>query len=154
MYISQKNYNITDRADEEKQNYRLVVILPSNLENPRYMPRFEQLIRECVRETAHKNWEVSVLNYKDTDRTPKNNYISIYYADAIVVECSDKKPNVFYMLGLAHASGRPVCACYQNRADVEIPFNVHGRQSMTYSISNMESQAVFKKDFKEWLNKV
>lgn len=155
MYISQKNYKITGRINEESQSYKLVVILPSDNDGSRHMERFEELINECAAcENVNKKWEVIVLNHKNVDRTPEKNYISIYYADAIVIECSKKKPNIFYMLGLAHASGRPVCACYLDSDDIEIPFNVHGRQSMTYSINSSKSQNVFKEDFIGWLNKL
>ena len=153
MYILQKVYNeITPSEDA----YTAVLILPST--PPNEMTRFAQLVQSVFKalneeSRDNKSWVLKVLNQNEQDRSPESNYSCIYNADIVIAECSEKKPNVFYMIGIAHAVGRPVCSCYKIVADqkADIPFNVYGRQSMMYSLSTIGHQKDFKKHLTEWI---
>lgn len=159
MYIFQKNFCFDDIMKKQEPGRRLVVILPSQKEKK--IGRLKQLIRECVKELNKETgdsekWRILFLNHEDPSRTPDKNYALIYLADAVIAECTDNKENVFYLMGLAHACGRPVCACYEvdEGKHVEIPFNVHGRQSLKYSLKAIEKQQKMKTHLKEWLAKL
>lgn len=153
MYILQKN----NKTIMNPKNAKLlaVIIVPSTLHSKRFIQIVKNVIECSNRDSPEPKWDIRVLNQNLEDRSPSLNYITIYNADIIIAECSDKKPNVFYMIGLAHAFGRPVCSCYKiiPGKNVDIPFNVHGRQSLTYSLSTMEHQKKFMNNIKEWIKK-
>ena len=155
MYVLQKK----QKTVFVPKSTRLVVavITPSTPHNE--IVRFTQIVREVIelinRDFAEPKWDITVLSQVSGERSPSLNYSSIYNADIIIAECSEKKPNVFYMIGLAHAFGRPVCSCYKVKPgqNADIPFNVHGRQSLTYSLTTTGLQKEFKNNLKEWIKK-
>ena len=156
MYIFQRTYkNCESIADGESNSRKLVVILPSAPQAE--MQRFVQIISQCIHKINAKatgaKWQVVALSSKDGARTPLHNYDAVYQADLVIAECTDKKPNVFYLVGLAHALGRSVCSCYRlvGSGDVDIPFNVQGRQSMTYSLSTIPQQIELENRLIEWI---
>ena len=155
MYLLQKNYETI--VVPQKSHLVVVAILPSSPDKD--INRFKQLIQEVIRNINQKSkepkWELKILSQDTEDRSPSQNYSTIYGADIVIAECSEKKANVFYMVGLAHAFGRPVCSCYREKLGqrVDIPFNVHGRQSLTYSISTVSKQKAFQNKLKEWIKK-
>lgn len=154
MYFLQKIYKekIDIKSDEK---HTVVVILPSTPKNK--MIRFEELIKEVIAkincDLENGVWEYKVLSWKLINRSPIDNYKYIYNSDVVIAECTEKKPNVFYMIGLAHALGRPVCLCYRtnNEQPIDIPFNVYGRQSLTYSLSTIGFQKELQLKLKRWL---
>lgn len=154
MYIFQKTYQ--DLSIKEK-DLSVVLLLPSSAQQE--MVRFSQIVENAIREinkTRTRNlWSLRILSHNTNDRSPANNFSEIYNAKVIIAECSEKKPNVFYMLGLAHAVGTPVCSCYRLARDhnIDIPFNVHGRQSLTYSLVTTKYQQELKNQLIEWILK-
>lgn len=158
MYVMQRNYTDIDRlktAGASAENKRTIVVIVSRSGAERKADRFKSIIEESVaavnEETLKKTpWEVRFLDNTDPQRTPADNYMAIYEASLVIAECTGKKKNVFYMLGLAHAMGRPVCACYADEG-ADIPFNVHGRQSMSYSTRTTDLQRDFGRKIKEWV---
>lgn len=156
MYIFQRTYKDYDNLKSvNSEPHTLVLILPSTPQAE--MVRFAQIVQTCVKKinisAPQKNWEVQILNCRNENRSPNYNYDVIYKADIVIAECSDKKPNVFYLLGLSHAIGRDVCSCYKtvDGGSVDIPFNVHGRQSMTYSLATISQQKEFESKLTEWI---
>lgn len=155
MYVLQKNYEVTSNSEV---NRRLVVVItPSDPHQE--ITRFIQLAREVVKdindETKGEKWKIQVLNQSDEERSPASNFNAIYDSEVIIAECTEKKPNIFYMIGLAHALGRHVCSCYKVKdgEKADIPFNVQGRQSLTYSISTTRNQKEFRYELKDWIKK-
>lgn len=57
----------------------------------------------------------------------------IYNADIIICDCTEKNPNVFYELGLAHALGKKVI-CITQSAD-DIPFDIKQIRYIKYEYS-------------------
>lgn len=154
MYIFQKTYtNIKMKSNE----LSIVLLMPS--EPQQLMNRFAELVKSAIEELNNDEtpavWSLNILSKIPADRSPNNNYSAIYNADLLIAECTEKKPNVFYMLGIAHATGIPVCSCYRKRnkddRTVDIPFNVHGRQSLAYSLADGEKQDFFKKELVKWI---
>lgn len=60
---------------------------------------------------------------------------SIQMADLILCEMSDRNPNVFYELGLAHAIGKP--AILVSNTEKDIPFDVQHIRSIIYDSSEL-----------------
>ncbi len=154
MYVIQKTYN--KKNIELSNNRNIVVVVPSasSLE----IKKFNELVREAVNEYNNDNekYELIFLNNSDTERSAEKNFEKIYNATIVIAECTEKKPNVFYLLGIAHSIGKPVCSCYKIKNDsvLDIPFNVHGRQSVTYTLKTMSLQKEFKEKLKEWISMI
>ena len=153
MYIFQKNYGQNEIPEKEK--LLAVVITPST---PKQMiTRFQQIVKETFEKINNNSpdhkWELRFLNKDYGSRTANSNYSSIYYSNVIIAECTEQKPNIFYLIGLAHACGKPVCSCYMisGGKKANIPFNVHGRQNLIYSINTVDKQHKFSDNLKDWI---
>lgn len=157
MYIFQKNYQKLENLQFSDKPRRIaVVIVPSEPRNN--IAKFLQLVQKSInavneQRDASNKLEMKILSRKHGQKNAWDNYIAIYEADFIIAECTDQKANVFYMLGLAHAAGRSVCACYREKKEEtpKIPFNVQGRQSMTYNLKDMPHQEKFVGGLTKWI---
>jgi len=58
---------------------------------------------------------------------------AIVNCGALIADCTDRNPNVFYELGLAHTVGKPVILISQRNEDV--PFDVHYIRFISYVLS-------------------
>jgi hypothetical protein len=54
----------------------------------------------------------------------------IWGARAIIADCTDRNPNVFYEIGIAHTIGRPLILITQKREDV--PFDLQAIRYIQY----------------------
>jgi hypothetical protein len=68
---------------------------------------------------------------------------SIYEADIILCEMSERNPNVFYELGLAHAIGKP--AILIARKEDDIPFDLRHIRTVIYDVSLLDWKKKLKK---------
>ncbi len=68
---------------------------------------------------------------------------SIYEADIILCEMSERNPNVFYELGLAHAIGKP--AILVARKEDDIPFDLRHIRTVIYDVSSLDWKKKLKK---------
>lgn len=57
----------------------------------------------------------------------------IFFAGAIIADCTGRNPNVFYEIGLAHVLGKPVVLITQNPDDV--PFDIRHIQFIQYTFT-------------------
>jgi hypothetical protein len=57
----------------------------------------------------------------------------IFFARAIIADCTGRNPNVFYEIGLAHVLGKPVVQITQNADDV--PFDVRHIRFIQYTFT-------------------
>lgn len=76
----------------------------------------------------------------------------IKYADIILCDTTDKNPNVFYELGLAHSIGKPVILVSQNMDD--IPFDLRHLRILFYSTDIVKWDEKLKDDIKKAISKV
>jgi hypothetical protein len=58
---------------------------------------------------------------------------AIYHAKVCIADCTDRNPNVFYEIGIAHTLGRPCILIAQSIAD--IPFDLRHRRVIVYSFT-------------------
>ena len=165
MYIIQKTYKQCDKFEnKEKNSLKVALVLPST-EPPLIITHFRRMVQECIDKindeirSGEPELEVMILNHNTKERSPIYNYNAIYRSDVVITECTEHKPNIFYLLGIAHAIGKPVCCCYNRATGTDkiaddIPFNVHGRQSLVYDTEFTDKQDKFKKDIIDWLCEV
>ena len=57
----------------------------------------------------------------------------IFFARAVIADCTGRNPNVFYEIGLAHVLGKPVILITQNADDV--PFDVRHIRFIHYTFT-------------------
>lgn len=69
---------------------------------------------------------------------------SIKRADLVLCEMSEKNPNVFYELGMAHAIGKPAILVSQSEED--IPFDLRRIRVVLYNYRNAGWEAKLRKD--------
>jgi hypothetical protein len=55
---------------------------------------------------------------------------AIYYTRLVIADCTERNPNVFYEIGVAHTLGRPVVLITQNAQDV--PFDLRHIRFIQY----------------------
>lgn len=55
---------------------------------------------------------------------------AIYFTRVVIADCTDRNPNVFYEIGVAHTLGRPVVLITQNAQDV--PFDLRHIRFIQY----------------------
>jgi hypothetical protein len=60
-------------------------------------------------------------------------WIAISNAGVLIADCTDRNPNVFYEVGIAHTLGKPVILISQRNEDV--PFDVRYLRYVPYSVS-------------------
>jgi hypothetical protein len=58
-------------------------------------------------------------------------WAAICASRVVIADCTDRNPNVFYEIGLAHAIGKPVVLITQRREDV--PFDLQGIRYIHYA---------------------
>jgi nucleoside 2-deoxyribosyltransferase len=56
---------------------------------------------------------------------------SIHEADYIIADLTEQNPNVYYELGLAHATGKPIILITQNIG--KLPFDLRHQRVIEYS---------------------
>lgn len=65
---------------------------------------------------------------------------SLVSAKVVVADCTQRNPNVFYEIGLAHAIGKPVVLLAQNDSDV--PFDLRHIRYIKYSLTPRGAKAL------------
>lgn len=87
-------------------------------------------LRNTLRATGIKAWR-SDEEFKD-DKIVESIWEYINRAAFVIADCTNKNPNVFYELGLAHTLGKPVFICTQNSR--HIPFDIESIRHFRYSM--------------------
>ena len=85
-------------------------------------------------------------DFFSTQAVIKDIWSAIYYSTICIADCSNRNPNVFYELGIAHTLGRSTILITQSIDDV--PFDVKHRRVITYTYDPPGM-----KDFEEALRK-
>ncbi len=80
-------------------------------------------------------------------------YSSIQSADLILCEMSDRNPNVFYELGLAHANDKPVILISDNKENL-LPFDLRHVRTILYDRNTVDWKQKLKADIQLAANAV
>ncbi len=109
-----------------KYSYDIFVLMPFVSE---LKPVYDNHIRKTV-----KALNLSVARADDffsQSAIMDEIWSAIAYAKILIADCTNKNPNVFYEIGLAHAIGKPVVLITQNQDDV--PFDIRHRRYIQYA---------------------
>lgn len=97
-----------------------------------YLKIWEQISGELKKRSKVK------IGIADDVNTPhfimRNIWSSIYHSKCIIADCSNRNPNVFYELGIAHSLGKNVI-CISNDTD-NIPFDIRHLKCINYENSD------------------
>jgi hypothetical protein len=112
----------------KKYTYDLFVLMPFKKE---LTPIYEDHIKK-VADT------LNLSSARADDFFSQNPIISeiwsaIVQAKILIADCTDKNPNVFYEIGIAHAIDKPVILITQNENDV--PFDLRHRRYIPYTFT-------------------
>ena len=94
-------------------------------------PVYEDHIKPCCERLG-----LSVARADDffTDRSiVEEIWNAINSAKAVIADCTNKNPNVFYEIGIAHTIGKPVIFITQNRDDA--PFDIRYIYNIEYTFT-------------------
>ena len=109
-----------------KYSYDVFVLMPFASE---LKPVYDSHIRKTV-----KALNLSVARADDffsQSAIMDEIWSAIAYAKILIADCTNKNPNVFYEIGLAHAIGKPVILITQNPDDA--PFDIRYRRYIQYA---------------------
>jgi hypothetical protein len=98
-----------------------------------FKPSFERLFNEKIKPTV---WSCGFRCIKANDLyspTPiiEDIWIHIFKSQVIIADVTNRNPNVFYEMGIAHTIGKPVIIITQDKTD--IPFDVSQYRFFQYS---------------------
>jgi hypothetical protein len=98
-----------------------------------FKPKFRQMFVRHIMPVAGR---LGLAAMRGDDFFTATNIVSdiwraIYFAQVIIADCSERNPNVFYEIGLAHTLGRPVILITENIDDV--PFDLRQMRFIDYS---------------------
>lgn len=106
-------------------SYDLFVLMPFER---KFQPLYEDHIKTVAKELA-----MSVARADDfftTQAIIGEVWSAIAQSKIVIADCTDRNPNVFYEIGIAHAIGKPVILITQNVED--IPFDLRHRRYIKY----------------------
>ena len=107
----------TQLEDLESDDSLCFVLMP-------FSAQFDRLYREVIAPAVEESGLKPLRADEVFSPTPvvEDVWANIAAARVLIADVTNKNPNVFYELGLAHAVGRPVIVITQNKADV--PFDI------------------------------
>jgi nucleoside 2-deoxyribosyltransferase len=94
----------------------------------KFQPLYEDHIKTVAKELA-----MSVARGDDfftTQAIIGEVWSAIAQSKIVIADCTDRNPNVFYEIGIAHAIGKPVILITQNVED--IPFDLRHLRHIKY----------------------
>lgn len=106
-------------------SYDLFVLMPFER---KFQPLYEDHIKTVAKELA-----MSVARSDDfftTQAIIGEVWSAIAQSKIVIADCTDRNPNVFYEIGIAHAIGKPVILITQNVED--IPFDLRHLRHIKY----------------------
>lgn len=119
-------FNSVFGAPNRKYTYDLFVLMP-------FAPELKPIYDNHIRKIAG-TLNLSIARADDffsQNSIMEEIWSAIAQASILIAECTNKNPNVFYEIGLAHAIGRPVILITQNPDDV--PFDLQHRRYIQYA---------------------
>ncbi len=125
-------------SPNKKYTYDLFVLMP-------FVPELRPIYDDHIKKVAG-DLNLSIARADDffsQNSIMEEIWSAIAQASILIAECTNKNPNVFYEIGLAHAIGRPVILITQNPNDV--PFDLQYRRYIQYSYTP-PGMGIFERD--------
>jgi hypothetical protein len=129
------------RPDALIENLHVFVLMPFKAE---MLPVYEDYIKPVC-----ASMKLSVRRADDfftADAVVTDIWKAVVSARLIVADCTDRNPNVFYEIGLAHAIGKPTILLTQKSEDV--PFDLRHLRYIAYQLTP-HGMREFEEAFKE-----
>jgi len=101
------------------------VVMPFD---PKLRPIYEDHILRVARSLNLVAMRVD--DFFTTNHVVSDVWRAIYFARVVIADCTERNPNVFYEIGVAHTIGRPVILITQNTNDV--PFDLRHIRFIQY----------------------
>lgn len=134
------------RPDNIERKHDLFVLMPfSESLRPVYDDHIKKIASELNLSTARAD------DFFSAHSVMADVWSSIFFAKAIIADCTARNPNVFYEIGLAHVLGKPVILITQEAED--IPFDVRHIRYIQYTFTP-RGMADFEKTLGETLRSV
>ncbi len=110
----------------EKYTYDLFMLMP-------FTPELKPIYDDHIKKVAEKlNLSIARAdNFFSQNAIMQEIWSAIAQASILIADCTNKNPNVFYEIGLAHALEKPVILITQNPDDV--PFDLRHRRYIYYT---------------------
>ncbi len=98
-----------------------------------FKPSFERLFNEKIKPTVHSCGFKCIKANDLYSPTPiiEDIWIHIFKSQVIIADVTNRNPNVFYEMGIAHTIGKPVIIITQDKTD--IPFDVSQYRYFQYT---------------------
>jgi hypothetical protein len=110
----------------KKYTYAIFMLMPFALElKPIYDNHIKKIAQKLNLSIARAD------DFFSNNSIMEEIWSAIAHARVLVADCTNKNPNVFYEIGLAHAISKPVILITQNPDDV--PFDLRHRRYIHYS---------------------
>jgi hypothetical protein len=135
VLVKPKHFH-THTFKEEKD--LCVVLMPFG---PEWSEDVFEIFDVTVKKKGFRCWR-SDVDIND-DAIMQTIWDQINRARFIIADCTDRNPNVFYELGIAHTIGKPVFLCAQKRSDY--PFDIQNIRSHEYGTLPKQLEALKRK---------
>jgi hypothetical protein len=110
---------------DEKYSYDLFVLMPFRSDlHPIYEDHIKAVASELNMRIARAD------DFFTTHSIIDEIWSAIYQSKFIIADCTDRNPNVFYEIGIAHSVGKPVVIITKDIDDV--PFDLRHRRFIKY----------------------
>lgn len=119
-------YNSVFGVPNKKYSYDLFVLMPFLSE---LKPVFDDHIKPIA--NALNLTVARADDFFSQNAIIEEIWSAIALAQILIADCTNKNPNVFYEIGIAHAIGKPVILITQNYEDV--PFDLRHRRFIQYT---------------------
>ncbi len=108
-----------------------------------------EIFDEIIKPTLEKNFSINVIRsgniFQPNQNIMETIWTYINQSAFVIVDLSDKNPNVFYELGICHTLGKPVITLcdeesYEKDYDSKLPFDINAINTIFYKNSGAGPQ--------------
>jgi hypothetical protein len=119
---------VPQRTFTTKYESDILVFMPFSAElEPVYQDHLKSVAQRVGRSIARAD------DFFTNDQIINEIWTALVSAKLIIADCTQRNPNVFYEIGLAHAVGKPTILITQNSDD--IPFDLRHRRYLKYELT-------------------
>lgn len=130
--------------NDAKYTYDLFVLMPFTLVlEPIYHDHIKKVAQQLEMKIARAD------DFFTTKSIMEEIWSAIVQSKIMIADCTDKNPNVFYEIGIAHTLGKPVILLTQKEDDV--PFDLRHMRCIKYEYTS-DGMEEFEKKLKETLS--
>jgi hypothetical protein len=119
---------VPQRTFTTKYESDILVFMPFSAElQPVYEDHLKSVAHKVARSIARAD------DFFTNDEIINEIWTALINTKLVIADCTQRNPNVFYEIGLAHAIGKPTILIAQNSED--IPFDLRHRRYLKYELT-------------------